>query len=81
MKLLPTPAESPDTDDVSAPQPLLGESHQAEGHRINKEGEEAMKVGDYDTAQSVIDFAKHLTAFRAKVHNSPSPAREQPGKE
>lgn len=26
-----------------------------------------MQAGDYDTAQSVIDFAKRLTAFRSKV--------------
>lgn len=26
-----------------------------------------MQKGDYDTAQSVIDFAKRLTAFRSKV--------------
>lgn len=26
-----------------------------------------MQVGDYDTAQAVIDFAKRLTAFRQKV--------------
>lgn len=64
-----TPLESsPDTDDVSAALHLLGESLQMEVQRINNEGSEAMKVGDYDTAQSVIDFAKHLTAFRAKVH-------------
>jgi hypothetical protein len=58
-----------DTDDVSAALHLLGESLQAEVQRINAEGSQAMQVGDYDTAQSVIDFAKRLTAFRAKVND------------
>jgi restriction system protein len=67
MKLLPEPSESSDNDDVSAALHLLGESLQAEVQRINHEGSQAMQVGDYDTAQAVIDFAKLLTAFRAKV--------------
>jgi hypothetical protein len=54
-------------DEVSAALHLLGESLQGEVHRINSEGAQAMSKGDYDTAQSVIDFAKRLTAFRAKV--------------
>jgi restriction system protein len=54
-------------DDVSAALHLLGESLQGEVQRINTEGAQAMSKGDYDTAQSVIDFAKRLTAFRAKV--------------
>lgn len=56
-----------DTDDVSAALHLLAESLQGEVQRINSEGAQAMTGGDYDTAQSVIDFAKRLTAFRAKV--------------
>jgi len=60
---------SPDTDDVSAALHLLGESLQTEVQRINSEGSQAMQVGDYDTAQAVIDFAKRLTAFRAKVND------------
>lgn len=61
------PTHAPDNDDVSAALHLLGESLQGEVQRINAEGAQAMSKGDYDTAQSVIDFAKHLTAFRAKV--------------
>lgn len=57
----------PDSDDVSSALSLLGESLQAEVQRINHEGAQAMQVGDYDTAQAVIDFAKRLTAFRQKV--------------
>ena len=58
-----------DTDDVSAALHLLGDSLEAEVQRINTEGSQAMQVGDYDTAQAVIDFAKRLTAFRAKVND------------
>ena len=54
-------------NDVSAALHLLGESIQDEVQRINAEGAQAMHKGDYDTAQSVIDFAKRLTAFRSKV--------------
>lgn len=60
-------ANAPDSDDVSTALNLLGESLQAEVYRINQEGSHAMQVGDYDTAQAVIDFAKRLTAFRQKV--------------
>jgi hypothetical protein len=60
---------SPDTDDVSAALNLLGDSLEAEVQRINTEGSQAMQVGDYDTAQAVIDFAKRLTAFRARVND------------
>jgi restriction system protein len=69
MKTSPsTPLEN-DTDDVSAALHLLGESLEVEVQRINTEGSQAMQVGDYDTAQAVIDFAKRLTAFRAKVND------------
>jgi len=54
-------------DDVSAALHLLGECIQAEVQRINAEGAQAMQGGDYDTAQAVIDFAKRLTSFQAKV--------------
>lgn len=54
-------------DDVSAALHLLAESIQGEVQRINAEGAQAMQGGDYDTAQSVIDFAKRLTAFRSEV--------------
>lgn len=64
MKAAPPPS---DNDDVSAALHLLGESLQGEVQRINTEGAQAMSKGDYDTAQSVIDFAKRLTAFRSKV--------------
>ena len=58
-----------DNDDVSAALHLLGDSLQGEVQRINSEGSQAMQIGDYDTAQAVIDFAKRLTAFRAKVND------------
>lgn len=67
MKTVSLPSTDVDTDDVSAALHLLGESLQTEVQRINTEGSQAMQVGDYDTAQSVIDFAKRLTAFRQKV--------------
>lgn len=54
-------------DDVSAALNFLAESLHTEVQRINAEGAQAMHGGDYDTAQSVIDFAKRLTAFRSKV--------------
>jgi len=69
MKSPASPPPSPDSDDVSAALHLLGESLQAEVQRINGEGSQAMQVGDYDTAQAVIDFAKRLTAFRARVND------------
>lgn len=62
-----TASLSPDNDDVSAALHLLGESLQGEVQRINTEGAQAMSKGDYDTAQSVIDFAKRLLAFQKKV--------------
>lgn len=67
MKQSTSQTPTADTDDVSAALQLLAESLQGEVQRINSEGAQAMTGGDYDTAQSVIDFAKRLTAFRAKV--------------
>lgn len=67
MKTDSTTTSPTDSDDISAALSLLGESLQAEVQRINTEGSQAMQVGDYDTAQAVIDFAKRLTAFRQKV--------------
>lgn len=67
MKSSPNPNHATDNDDVSAALQLLGDSLQGEVQRINHEGSQAMQVGDYDTAQAVIDFAKRLTAFRQKV--------------
>lgn len=67
MKQPTSQTPTADTDDVSAALQLLAESLQGEVQRINSEGAQAMTGGDYDTAQSVIDFAKRLTAFRAKV--------------
>ncbi len=64
------PSQSPsqnDHDNISVALQLLGESLQGEVQRINSEGAQAINKEDYDTAQSVIDFAKRLTAFRAKV--------------
>ena len=69
MKNNTNPTHPTDTDDVSTALQLLGESLHGEVQRINKEGSQAMQVGDYDTAQAVIDFAKRLTAFRQKVND------------
>lgn len=63
----PPPPSPDDNDNISAALHLLAESLKSEVHRINSEGAQAMQGGDYDTAQAVIDFAKRLTAFRAKV--------------
>lgn len=46
---------------------LLAESLDEEEKRIRNEGSKAMNEGDYDTATSVIDFAKRLLAFQKKV--------------
>ena len=67
MKPLCNPILTSDSDDVAAALRLLADSLQGEVQRINQEGSQAMQVGDYDTAQAVIDFAKRLTAFRQKV--------------
>lgn len=58
----PTP-----TDDVSAALSLLRDALGEEEQRIRNEGSLAMQNGAYDTAASVIDFAKRLLAFKAKV--------------
>ncbi|MCB1228141.1 MAG: hypothetical protein KDK99_20210 [Verrucomicrobiales bacterium] len=57
----------PNTDDVSAALRLLAESLEEEEKRIRNEGSKAMNEGDYDTAASVIDFAKRLLAVLKKV--------------
>ena len=67
MKLLPTPTDSPCTDDVSAALSLLRDALGEEEQRIRNEGSRAMQSGAYDTATAVIDFAKRLLAFKAKV--------------
>ena len=68
MKIDNSQTATPDSDDVSAALHLLAESLQVEVQRINNEGSQAMQIGDYDTAQAVIDFAKRLTSFRSKVN-------------
>ncbi|MCP5535818.1 MAG: winged helix-turn-helix domain-containing protein [Akkermansiaceae bacterium] len=57
----------PDTDDVSTALSLLRDSLSEEEQRIRAEGAQAMQSGEYDTATSVIDFAKRLLSFRDKV--------------
>lgn len=59
-----TPAAN---DDVAAALSLLKDALGDEQQRINIEGATAMKGGDYDTATSVIDFAKRLLAIKEKV--------------
>lgn len=58
---------SPDQNDVSTALGLLRDSLAEEEQRIRSEGAKAMQSGDYDTATSVIDFAKRLLAFQKKV--------------
>ena len=56
-----------DQNDVSTALALLRDSLAEEEQRIRNEGAAAMQGGDYDTATSVIDFAKRLLAFQKKV--------------
>jgi len=56
-----------DQNDVSTALALLRDSLAEEEQRIRGEGAKAMQTGDYDTATSVIDFAKRLLAFQKKV--------------
>lgn len=56
-----------DQNDVSTALALLRDSLAEEEQRIRNEGATAMQGGDYDTATSVIDFAKRLLAFEKKV--------------
>ena len=57
----------PDQNDVSTALGLLRDSISEEEQRIRNEGAKAMQEGDYDTATSVIEFAKRLLAFENKV--------------
>jgi hypothetical protein len=52
-----------DQNDVATALGLLRDSLAEEEQRIRSEGASAMQAGDYDTATSVIDFAKRLLAF------------------
>lgn len=67
MTSKPLQTPTPASDDVSAAFALvlgvLGEEEQ----RIRKEGARAMENGAYDTATTVIDFARRLLAFQTKV--------------
>jgi restriction system protein len=65
IKLLPeTPSSS---DDVGAALGLLQGALGDEEKRIRAEGAQAMHDGDFDTATSVIEFARRLLAFRDRV--------------
>lgn len=57
----------PDQNDVSTALVLLRDSLSEEEQRIRTEGAKAMQNGDYDTATSVIEFAKRLLTFQKKV--------------
>lgn len=57
----------PDQNDVSTALGLLRDSLAEEEQRIRNEGADAMQAADYDTATSVIEFAKRLLAFQKKV--------------
>lgn len=56
-----------DQNDVSTALGLLRDSLAEEEQRIRSEGAKAMQGGDYDTATSVIEFAKRLLGFQKKV--------------
>ncbi len=56
-----------DQNDVSTALALLRDSLSEEEQRIRGEGAAAMQGGDYDTATSVIEFAKRLLGFQKKV--------------
>jgi hypothetical protein len=57
----------PDQNDVSTALGLLRDSLSEEEQRIRNEGAKAMQGGDYDTATSVIEFARRLLTFQKKV--------------
>jgi restriction system protein len=59
----------PDKDDVSTALGLLRDSLSEEEERIRNEGAKAMQGGDYDTATSVIEFARRLLTFQKKVES------------
>lgn len=65
LKLIPD-ATNP-SDDVGAALGLLQGALGDEEQRIRTEGAKAMQKGDFDTATSVIDFARRLLAFRGRV--------------
>jgi restriction system protein len=60
----PAPTSS---DDVGAALSLLQGALGEEERRIRSEGAQAMQAGDFDTASSVIEFARRLLAFRDRV--------------
>lgn len=60
---------NPDQNDVSTALALLRDSLAEEEQRIRSEGAAAMQGGDYDTATSVIEFAKRLLGFQRKVES------------
>ena len=57
------------TDDVATALSLVRDALGEEQKRINDEGAKAMQSGDYDTATSVIEFAKRLLVFNKKVED------------
>ena len=65
LKLLTETASQP--DDVGAALGLLQEAVGQEERRIRTEGAQAMQAGDFDTATSVIAFARQLQGFRDRV--------------
>jgi len=62
-----TTDQASDKDDVSTALGLLRDSLAEEELRIRNEGAKAMQSGEYDTATSVIEFAKRLLTFQKKV--------------
>lgn len=62
-------SQAPDQNDVSTALVLLRDSLSEEEQRIRNEGAKAMQGGEYDTATSVIEFAKRLLTFQKKVES------------
>ncbi len=56
-----------DHDEISTSLSLLQDALVSEVVRMNLEGAEAMKKGDYETAQAVLDFVRKLQTFQGKV--------------
>ena len=67
MKTRDSASTPTNADDVGAALHLLRDALGEEEHRIRAEGSQAMQSGDYDTATSVIDFAKRLLGFQSRV--------------
>jgi len=66
-QLKPFPETPNPSEDVGTALGLLQGALGDEEQRIRTEGSQAIQKGDFDTATSVIEFARRLLAFRDKV--------------